>query len=193
MAAQKLKTVRLYGALGAKFGRIHNLAVSSASEAVRALCIVIPGFEKHLQESTCKYTIFIGKENAPAETYGHPSGKNDIRIAPIPAGSKRAGLLNVVLGVALVAVGFFTFGATTTAGMAMIAAGVAMAASGAITMLSPQPGNQGPGDGPNNRPSYGLNSPVNTTAQGNCVPVLYGRARVGGAIISGGTFSEERA
>lgn len=192
MATQKIKTVRLYGALGAKFGRVHSLAVASASEAIRALCVIIPGFEKHLQDSTCRYTIFSGKENLPVDSYAHPSGSGDIRIAPVPAGSKRGGVLNTILGVALIVVGIY-YPPAAAYGAALIGAGVALAASGAIMLLSPQPGANAPGDGPNNRPSYGLNSPVNTTAQGNCVPVIYGRARIGGAFISAGTFSEERA
>lgn|GEM_PF-1150655 len=33
----KLRTIRLYGKLGTKYGRIHKLYISSTSEAIRAL------------------------------------------------------------------------------------------------------------------------------------------------------------
>ena len=35
----RLTTIRLYGALGARFGRVHKLAVQTSAEAVKALCI----------------------------------------------------------------------------------------------------------------------------------------------------------
>jgi predicted phage tail protein len=188
---QKLKTIRLYGKLGTTFGRIHRMAVSSASEAIRALCITIPGFEKYLQESSCKYAVFNGKENLAVDQFGQPSGNQDIRIAPVPVGAKNGGFM-VVLGIVLVVVGFFTFGSTTTTGMALIAGGVAMAAAGAVMLLSPQPKSAN-AEGVENRPSYAFNGPVNTIAQGNCVPVGYGRMIVGSAVISGGVYIEERS
>jgi len=98
----------------------------------------------------------------------------------------------IILGVVLVAVGFFTFGATSTAVMAMIAAGVAMTASGAITMLSPQPKGNTDSDSVENRASYMFNGPVNTTAQGNPVPYFAGHLRVGSCVISAGIYNEER-
>lgn len=33
----RLTTIRLYGALGARFGRVHKLAVQTSAEAVKAL------------------------------------------------------------------------------------------------------------------------------------------------------------
>lgn len=68
-----LRTVRLYGKLGARFGRIHRLAVASAAEAVRALCALRPGFERELMTSREKgvgYAVFLGKKNLRAEQLG---------------------------------------------------------------------------------------------------------------------------
>ena len=39
---QRLITVRLLGAFGREFGRVHRLAIDSAAEAVRALCVLFP-------------------------------------------------------------------------------------------------------------------------------------------------------
>lgn len=189
--SQKLKTIRLYGKLGATFGRVHRLAVKNAAEAVRALSIVIPGFEKYLQESSCKYAVFNGKQNLSPDQFAQPSGADEIRIAPVPAGAKNSGGWMVVLGVVLVAVGFFVPGLGAV-GTAMIYGGVAMAAAGAVLMLSPQPQSAN-ANSVENRPSYAFNGPVNTIAQGNCVPIGYGRMIVGSAVISGGIYVEERA
>ncbi|WP_420884721.1 hypothetical protein [Achromobacter dolens] len=48
---QPLTTVRLYGRLGAEFGRLHRLAVSTTAEAVRALRVLLPGLEARLRAS----------------------------------------------------------------------------------------------------------------------------------------------
>ncbi|WP_416348642.1 hypothetical protein, partial [Listeria welshimeri] len=42
----KLRKIRLYGALGKRFGREHRLAVANAAEAVRALGVLFDGFQQ---------------------------------------------------------------------------------------------------------------------------------------------------
>lgn len=189
----KLKTIRLYGKLGAKFGRIHRLAVANAAEAVRALCVLLPGFESHLANAPGGYALFYGKQNLAPDQLGHPSGSDDIRIAPVPAGAKSGGIFAVVTGIVLVAAGIFTFGATSAVGMAMIAGGAGMAIGGAMMMLSPQAPGTASVDSSANSSSYGFNGAVNTEAQGNPVPLLYGELIVGSAVISGGVYAEDRA
>lgn len=183
----KLKTIRLYGKLGARFGRVHRLAVSSAAEAVRALCVMLPGLESHLTNAPGGYAVFYGRENISQDSLRHPAGSDDIRIAPIPAGAKRGGLFQLVLGIVLIVVGAVTYNP------ALIAAGVGMAIGGAVMMLSPQPSAAETADAANNRSSYAFNGAVNTQAQGNPVPLLYGELIVGSAVISGGVYVEDRA
>ena len=114
MNQQKLRTIRLYGTLGASFGRVHRLAVSNAAEAIHALCILIPGFERFLMESKDRgltYSVFLGRDNIGHDRLKAPSGRTDIRIAPVVIGSKRAGSLQTIIGVVLiVAATFFTGG-----------------------------------------------------------------------------------
>lgn len=183
----KLKTIRLYGKLGAKFGRVHQLAVANAAEAVRALCVLLPGFESHLAHAPGGYTVFYGKENISPDQLKHPSGSDDIRIAPVPAGAKSGGIFAVVIGAVLIVAG------AMTANPAIIAAGVGMAMGGAMMMLSPQPPGSASADSSANNPSYAFNGAVNTEAQGNPVPLLYGEMIVGSAVISGGVYAEDRA
>ncbi len=47
----EVTTIRLYGKLGARFGRVHRLAVSSAAEAVSALGSQLQGFNAYLTRS----------------------------------------------------------------------------------------------------------------------------------------------
>jgi len=47
-------------------------------------------------------------------------------------------------------------------------------------------------ESPDNGASYNFNGPVNVTAQGNPVPVLYGEMMVGSVTVSGDMYSEDR-
>lgn len=200
---ETMRTVRLYGRLGAEFGRVHRLAVNSTAEAVRALCVLIPGFEAAMASSAGKgvaYACFVGRRNIPERELEYPVGDNDIRIAPLPAGAKRAGLFQTVLGVALIAVATVASGGTMAAAFAakgwigataMI--GASLAFGGVVQLLSPQQRALSTRDRPENGASYNFNGPVNTTVQGNPAPLLYGRMIVGSATISAGIFSEDQA
>ena len=70
--------------------------------------------------------------------------------------------------------------------------GAAMAIGGVIQMLSPQAKGLGAQDSPNNRPSYSFNGAVNTSVQGGCVGLLYGRMIVGSSVISAGIYSQDQ-
>lgn len=196
----ELKTVRLYGKLGAKFGREFKLAVSSCSEAISALCAIVPGFRKYLLESKdsgVAYTCFVGKSNLSVETLDAPAGKEDIRIAPVMLGAKKGGLFQIIVGTLLVVASLYfppmakllaAKGLTAT----VVGLGMSLAIGGAIQMLTPQPKGLSTRDGPDNGASYNFNGPVNTTAQGNPVPLLYGRLIVGSATISAGLYAEDK-
>lgn len=190
MATEKLVTIKLYGRLGALFGWRHEYAVKSPAEAVRALSATIPGFREYFARQGSQYAIFRGKKNIPLDEVVEWTGSDEIGIAPAPQGSKRAGVFQVVLGVVLLVVGVFTWGSTWGPALAMMGAG--MAIGGAALMLSPMPKGMD-GEAVENRPSYGFNGPVNTVAQGNCVPLAYGKILAGSAVISGGVYFEERA
>lgn len=189
MAIEKLITVKLYGRLGATFGWRHELAVKSPAEAVYALCKVVPGFKEYFTREGHQYAVFRGKKNIKAEEIKEWVGNEEIGIAPAPQGSKRAGVFQIVLGVVLFAVGFFVGGQTW--GPALMMMGAGMAVGGVAMMLSPMPKGMD-GEAVENRPSFGFNGPVNTIAQGNCVPLAYGRVLCGSAVISGGVYFEER-
>ncbi len=77
--------------------------------------------------------------------------------------------------------------------MALYAAAGSMAVGGVVQMLSPQVSGLRMRQEPDNKPSYAFGGPVNTTASGNPVPLLYGQREIGGAIISAGVYAEESA
>ena len=126
MHHEKVRTVRLYGSLGASFGRVHRLAVSNASEAIHALCILVPGFERFLMESKDRgvtYSIFLGRDNIGQDRLKAPPGASDSRIAPVLVGSKRAGSMQTIIGVALiVAASYFSGGLASGSSSTLIGA-----------------------------------------------------------------------
>ncbi|PHM45571.1 tail assembly protein [Xenorhabdus miraniensis] len=181
-----LRIIRLYGALGALFGREHRLAVSSPQEAVRALSVLIDGFEKFLltaRERGLTFAVFNGKHNISQDELAF-SGEDDIRIAPMIIGSKKAGIFQTILGAVMVVAGAFMW--TTPWGAPMVMSGIGMMLGGVVQMLSPMPGGLARREDPDNKPSYAFGGPVNSIAQGNPVPIGYGQRRIGGAIISAG-------
>jgi predicted phage tail protein len=191
---ENLRIIRLSGKLGAQFGRIHRLAVESTAEAVRALCVMLPGFQTELMTSKDRgiaYACFVGKTNISKDDL-QLAGGGDIRIAPVMAGAKSGGFLQTVLGVALIAASFFIPGGAVLAA-SVLSMGVSMALGGVVQMLSPQQNQSSAADKVENGASYNFNGPVNTTAQGNPVPVLYGRMIVGSAVISAGILAQDQA
>jgi predicted phage tail protein len=188
-AMGKVRTIRLYGKLGAQFGRVHRYAVSSTGDAIRALCAMLPGFERELMSSADRgiaYACFIGTRNIGLDRLNDPAGADDIRIAPILQGSKRGGILQTIVGAVLVVVGtYFAQGWAVQLGASMMLGGV-------MQMLSPQQTGLGSKDSINNGASYNMNGAVNTQAQGNPEPLLYGEAIVGSVVVSGGIYAEDQ-
>ena len=191
----RLTTIRLYGALGARFGRVHRLAVQTSAEAVKALCVNFDGFESYLmnaKKNGMVFAVFRGKRNIGVEDYQNLGGNNDIRIAPVMEGAKKAGVFQTILGAVLVIAGvalsFTPFAAATPY---LVSAGISMTAGGIFQMLSPQPKGLHGREDPDNKPSYAFGGAVNTIAMGNPVPVLYGEREIGGAIISAGIVAED--
>lgn len=195
----KLRTVKLYGPMRRRFGREYELNVSSPAEAIRALCVQVPGFKKYLadaKDAGLTFAVFIGKRNITEDGLHDPVGNDEIRIAPIIEGSKRGGVLNTIIGIVLIVVGVIitglSFGWAAPVGGALVNLGIGMVIGGVVQMLSPQPKGLGAKDDPNNQPSYSMNGAVNTAAQGNPVSLCYGGPLiVGCALISGGVYAED--
>ena len=190
-----LKTIKLYGILAKKFGKQFKLDVANTREAIRALSAQIPGFEKfmlHAHEHGLGFAVYQDKHNISEYEIDLSTDAAVIKIVPkvIGAGGDN-GVLQVVLGVVLVVAGYFTFGATSPYGMALIGAGVGMAIGGITQMLMPTVDTTQDGNQDGNRANKGFGGAVTTVAQGNPVPVLRGRREIGGFIVSAGQYPED--
>jgi predicted phage tail protein len=191
----------LYGRLGATYGKVHRYDVVSPAQAIKALSVTIKGFKQSLIDGGYYRVLVGGKDEVSIDQLDNPmSDRETIRIVPVVAGAE--GLGKVVLGVALVAfagplAGFAgtAFGATaaTTAVIAssISSIGVSLAIGGVSQMLFSPQSQSSSAEREENKPSFIFNGAVNTTRQGNCVPICYGRMIVGSQVISAGLSVDE--
>lgn len=198
-----MQIIRLYGELGKKFGKEFTLDVSSVAEAINALSAILTGFKKYMNNNKY-YTVYINDQcmNTTSFKMNISSPSNVIRIVPIISG--RGNIGKIIVGAALIyfsaGIGLFASSALTGSigSAALIASGVSSIGSslllGGITGLlsgstqsSSAVGSREPTE---NRPSFQFDGPVNTTRQGNPVPVGYGRLLIGSQVISAGLFTQ---
>ncbi|HEJ0080835.1 tail assembly protein [Acinetobacter baumannii] len=216
-----LKTIKLYGILGQKFGREFKLDVANTREAMRALSVQIAGFEQYMltaHKQGLAFAIFLKSKNTsnkrgkkrPAiydhETKRLITGDNigeeqldmnteaeTIHIVPRVMGAGgNGGVLQLVLGVVLIVAGVMTGGTSSVYGIALIGAGAGMAMGGVASMLMPKVATTQDQNQDGNRANEGFGSAVTTVAQGNPVPILYGQREVGGFIVSAGQYPEDQ-
>lgn len=187
-----MKTIRLYGHLGERFGRIFRLDVKSPAEAVRALCVLLPGFRQAVvgdPRAAGGYRVSVGRDRRDAKTLTLPCGEGEsIRIVPVLCGAGEGGLGQTIAGVVLVIIGSLVPGA-----QALVPIGWGLIVGGVAQMLAPNTSmaEAGPPDRPESKPSSAFDGAVNTAAQGNPVPVCYGRVIVGSQVISAGMTVEQ--
>ena len=191
-----MSRIELGGVLGKTYGKVHHRSISTTTEAIKSLTKPIDGIEKFLITSKMRgltYAVFKGKKNISVDDLGFPVTGEVIRIVPVVIGSKKAGVLQTILGAVLVAVGVvLNFTPWAAASPFFYKFGAAMMIGGVVQMLSPQPAGLASKQDAENRASYAFGGVTNTAAQGNPVPLLYGRRRIGGAIISAGIYVEDQ-
>ncbi|EJX0977164.1 phage tail protein [Acinetobacter baumannii] len=215
-----LKTIKLYGILGQKFGREFKLDVANTREAMRALSVQIVGFEQYMltaHKQGLAFAIFLRSKNASKKrgkkrpaVYDHETKRlitgdnigeqqldmhteaDTIHIVPRVMGAGgNNGILQLVLGAILIAASFIP-GIGQAAQVALIGAGAGMAMGGVASMLMPKIDNTQDQNQDGNRANKGFGGAVTTVAQGNPVPILYGQREIGGFIVSAGQYPEDQ-
>lgn len=190
-----LKTIKLYGILAKKFGKEFQLDVANTREAVRALSIQIPGFEKfmlHAHERGLEFAVFQDKQNISAKELDMNTTASVIKIVPrvIGAGGNN-GVLQTILGAVMVVVGAVAMAYGQAWGANLVGAGIGMLIGGVAQMLMPKVDNTQDQNSDGNKANFGFGGAVTTVAQGNPVPVLRGRREIGGFIVSAGQYPED--
>ena len=191
-----LRKIKLYGKLAKFIGhRVLEADVATAAEAVRFLVANWPEVERHMADQ--HYRVSIGTYDIDLEELHHPAGAAPISFVPVVAGAGALG--RILIGVALVALSFVSFGAGAWAGVAGSFGTAAGAASGSVAvgllgasliiggvaqLLTPTPKiSQDEGDP---RKSFSFSGIQNTNRAGVPVPVVYGETLVGSVVISAG-------
>ncbi len=204
--------ILLLDELGDRWGKTHvyhNLR--TPADAIKLLCINYPDFAKHLatsHEQGISYQITQVDQELNYDDLHLPLGKHDLVITPVITGSgetlKAIGGVALVVATGGVGAGFGTslLGISGTGAIATIGAnlGVGLVLQGVSDMISPQPqlpsfefdvplsgftgGAGGITRGADGSQSYGYTGPSNTVGLGKTIPVVYGKALVGGHILS---------
>jgi predicted phage tail protein len=199
-----MKVVKVYGALRKRLGQCRfEFEVDTPAQAIKALCVNFPGLDKWLidsEQTGMGFRVTVGKERITQEDASVavlPWSERDVfSIAPVLAGAGN-GVGRILAGVGLVALAFVTGGATI--GLLGLAAPVAVSSvlgslgaslilGGIAQMLSPQPDISALQRGKEaaRLESFSFSGIVNTSKQGMPVPIVYGRAFVGSAVLSSG-------
>lgn len=188
-----LKTIKLYGVLGKKFGKEFHLAVESTREAVKALSVQVPGFEQFMltaHEQGLTFAVFQDDENISEDQIDFETGAKVIKIIPKVIGAGGNGVLQTILGAVMVVVGVVMMYVPGLQAFApsVIGAGIGLMIGGIAQMMMPKM-DEGDQNQDGNRANKGFGGAVTTIAQGNPVPILYGQREVGGFIINAGQFA----
>lgn len=192
-----LRKIKLYGPLAEFIGRrVLQADVATAAEAVRFLVANFPEVEKHMADQ--HYRVSTGDFDLTLDELHYPAGQEEIKIVPVVAGAGGA-TARILLGVALIALSFVSFGAAGTAfagigaaggaagSTALFSLGGALLLGGVAQLLSPVPKiPQGVDTQGDPRKSYSFSGIQQTSRQGVPVPIVYGKTLTGSVVISAG-------
>ncbi len=192
-----MKTMILHGYMAERFGESFCMDVKNSGEFLRALGAQLKGFGKaisegnwHIVRGDLDSAGFDDSETVESLQIGM-ADDSVIHLLPAMEGAGQNGVFTTILGVVLIALGYFTFGTTSPYGVALIAAGAGLAVSGIISMTTKMPGVDSTNtEGPESRASFLLNGPRNQSTQGVTIPRGYGRAIVGSIVISASIYAE---
>jgi predicted phage tail protein len=199
-----LTRVLLYGHLRKRFGREFQFAIETPGEAIRALCSQIPDFKDYmLEHSEPGYRMLLDGEASGEDRLKEPLfGVATIKLVPVVAGAKNEWGW-ILTGVAIIGVvgltgglaGLGMFGSLAGTswlsnmavgmGMSMVLGGVSQVLTG-----NPSANTESPSDKPGGK--Y-FNGPACGMGQGGCIPVRYGKIRVGGLVLSASSNYETYA
>lgn len=195
-----MKTIKLYGHLGAKFGKVHRFDVRTPAEAVKALSANFPEFKKYLiDNSEPGYKVLVGRENRSEPELLHvPAEGVTISIVPVVQGAGGNNIGTIILGVilmvvawwnpynwALLGAGGLAGGAGTLAATVTFKVGAALVLAGVSAMLFTPPKADSQ-DREERRLSTNFNGAINLSAQGNPVPLAYGKVMAGSQVVAAG-------
>jgi predicted phage tail protein len=192
MPMQQLVRVHLHGQFAARFGRVHELAIDTAGEAMAALRSQIPGFAEALRGWRGPgFRVRVG-EGAAASWRDEATlmlrlgSARRVDIVPVIHGRKRNGWGQVIVGAVIAVIGYYT---SPYDGGSTLSFGISMMLGGAIALLTPIP--RGSDSKAKEEGSRAINGPPNITSAGGPVPLIIGRMLIGSVRISAGLSTDQ--
>lgn len=174
-----LRRIHLHGPYAAFHNGPIEIVADTIWEAVEAVVSQIKGFQPDAILGRKKIQV-LGFPTI--ESLKQKSDVQDIHLCPPMGFGKNSGIIQTIVGVALI-VAAVAFLPVTSVWFAIVAsAGVSMIVGGVMQMLSPQP--QLNVDNETQERSKYLGGTANTVRIGTPIPILYGKYRAGGQILS---------
>jgi predicted phage tail protein len=199
-----MKVVKVYGPLRKYLGQCRfEFVADTPAQAMKALCVNFPGLAQWLLDREAEgmaFRVTRGRDkitNEAPEGLALPWSEREVfSIAPVIVGAGR-GVGQIVLGALLIVASIFIPGAATIGVFGLAAPiavktvvatiGFTLALGGVAQMISPTPDlGFNTGKEAARLESFTFSGIVNTSKQGMAVPICYGRAFVGSAVISSG-------
>lgn len=184
----------LYGDLARRFGRFWEFNTTSPDKAMKALFANCPAAKKYfLDRPNHPYRVFVGDSGVSVgldEVYASAPGAT-VRLVPALRGAKSQGVGQIIMGAVIFIVGAVVTYYGGGAGAKMMEVGAVMMLGGVVQLIFAVAPPGQPKEKDANKPSYLFSGPVNTVAQGQRIPVGYGRLRVGSAVINAGIRSDD--
>lgn len=193
--------VKLLGEAGRRFGRSYKIWAVNTREVLSALIRQIKGLKEYMakaHENGIGFKLVTKRpEGITYEEVLNPC--DQLIMAPIISGAG-GNLGNILIGAALIALSFVSFGAGAFAGIGAAAGGAGSTAlfgigaslflTGIAGLLSPTV--QTPDSNTKRSESFLFDRAAELTSQGFPVPVLYGRYRVEAALIVSSSIATEQ-
>jgi len=195
-----MKVVKVYGALRKFLGGQcrFELDVATPAEAIKCLCVNFPGLQQWLinsEQHGMAFRATVGRERIHDDDMSAAvlpwSDREVFSIAPVVTGAGEFG--RILAGIGLIALSFLTGGTTIpllglSVSSTLVTLGTSFILTGIAQLISPQPNISGLERGREaaRLESFSFSGIVNTSQQGLPVPIIYGRAFAGSAVLSAG-------
>lgn len=200
--------VKLLGELGRLFGRSYQFAANSPKEVISALSNQLAGFKDYLSKAHENGIAFrLIDDDAEGMQYENvlmPCKR--LIIAPVVTGSGAVG--RILVGVALVALAFVSFGGTVAGGAAfagfaagqgfalgsgiLFSIGLGLVTTGVASLLTPAVKLDNFASESDRKDSFLFDRAAEATSQGTPVPILYGRFWAGSPLIISSAITTEQ-
>lgn len=197
-----MKTLNLYGSMQEKYPGVFKMDVATPAEAIRAMCIQLPGFEEDIKAGNWRLVRGDLEGNDEVDEDGLQmtlGNQNEMHLIPVIEGAN-SGAGMIIVGIVMVVAAFFTGGTSIAAWGAMstmlAATGLGMAVGGIIASTTKMPGAGASVSGNEreaDKASFLFDGPTNQSTQGVAVPRGYGRMLIGSIVVSAGLYAEPMA